>query len=170
MGMNTAIITWENAPVPDGMEIRQVYGIIFTDDGRILLSTENKTDHIKYSLAGGHPEACDRDTSDTLRRELLEEINTTIHTPLYVEYQLVDEEDGTPLYAQVRMTAIIKSIGPAKADSDNGKTYGRLLTIPDKAALLLNWGEVGAKQIQCAAEILKNNCGVTLKNTQQEYV
>lgn len=165
-----AIITWKNSPVSDGMEIRQVYGIIFTDDGRILLSTENKTDHIKYSLAGGHPEACDKDTSDPLRRELLEEINTTIHTPLYVGYQLVDEEDGSPTYAQVRMAALIDSIGSAKPDPDNGKTYGRFLTTPDRAAVLLNWGEVGAKQIQCAAEILKSNCGMALKSTHEEYV
>lgn len=165
-----ALITWDPAPVPEGMEIRQVYGIIFTDDGRVMLRTENETNRIKYSLAGGHPEAYDRDIEDTCRRELLEEINTTIHKPLYVGYQLVDEQDGTPLYAQVRMTAIVKCIGPVRPDPDNGKTYGRFLTTPDRAAALLNWGEVGDKQIQSAVEILKNKFGVTLKSTLEEYI
>lgn len=165
-----AIITWENAPVPEGMEIRQVYGIIFTDDGRVMLRTENETNYIKYSLAGGHPEAYDRDIEDTCRRELLEEINTTIYKPLYVGYQLVDEQDGTPLYAQVRMAAIVKYIGPVRPDLDNGKTYGRLLTPPSRAAALLNWGEVGDQQIQCAAEILKDKFEMTLKSTLEEYV
>ena len=165
-----AIITWEPAPVPESMEIRQVYGIIFTDDGRVLLRTENEANHIKYSLAGGHPEAYDRDIEDTCRRELIEEINTTIYKPLYVGYQLVDEQDGTPLYAQVRMTAIVKCIGSVRPDPDNGKTYGRLLATPSRAAALLNCGEVGNKQIQCAAEILKDKFGVALKNTEEEYV
>ncbi len=83
---------------------------------------------------------------------------------------MVDEQDGTPLYAQVRMTAIVKCIGPVRPDLDNGKTYGRLLTTPGRAAALLNWGEVGDKQIQCAAEILKNEFGVTLKSTLEEYI
>lgn len=165
-----AIITWESAPVPEGMEIRQVYGIIFTDDGRIMLRTENEANHIKYSLAGGRPEAYNKDIEDTCRRELLEEINTTIHKPLYVGYQLVDEKDGTPLYAQVRMAAMIKSIGPARPDPDNGKTYGRFLATPDRAAVLLNWGEVGEKQIQRAAEIMKSEFGMTLQSPPEEYV
>ena len=36
------------------MEIRQVYGLIFTEDGRIMLKTEQKPDCVKFSLAGGH--------------------------------------------------------------------------------------------------------------------
>lgn len=41
-----AIITWENGLVPEGMEIKQVYGLIFTEDGRIMLKTEQKSDHV----------------------------------------------------------------------------------------------------------------------------
>lgn len=54
-----AIITWESGLVPEGMEIKQVYGLIFIEDGRIMLRTEQKTDHVKFSLAGGHPESFD---------------------------------------------------------------------------------------------------------------
>ena len=57
------------------------------------------------------------------RREIIEEINTTIEKPLYVGYQLVDDEDGFPQYAQVHMAAIIKSVGPVRPDTDNGQIY-----------------------------------------------
>lgn len=165
-----AIITWENGLVPTGMEIKQVYGLIFTEDGRIMLRTEQKSDRIKFSLAGGHPESFDDGFEGTCRRELIEEINTTIHQPVYVGYQLVDEEDGTPLYAQVRMAAVIDSIGPIKPDPDNGKTYGRFLTSPDRAPELLNWGEVGYAQVYRATEILEREFGIKLKCNIEEYV
>ena len=165
-----AIITWENGLVPEGMEIKQVYGLIFTEDGRIMLKTEQKPDRVKFSLAGGHPESFDDGIEGTCRRELMEEINTTIHQPIYVGYQLIDEEDGTPLYAQVRMAAVIDCIGSIKPDPDNGKTYGRFLTSPGRAAELLNWGEVGYAQIHRAVEIIEREFGIKLKSSVEEYV
>lgn len=165
-----ALISWKTEEVPNGMEIKQVYGLIFTKDGRIMLRTEQKKDRIKYSLAGGHPEPLDIGIEGTCRRELIEEVNTTIHKPIYVGYQLVDEEDGSPLYAQVRMTALIDVIGPVKPDSDNGKTYGRFLTSPKRAAELLNWGEVGFAQILSATNIIEREFGIVLSNLKEEYV
>lgn len=165
-----AIITWENGSVPKTMEIKQVYGIIFARDGRILLKTEQKSDHIKYSLAGGHPEPYDEGIEGTCRRELIEEINTTIYRPIYVGYQLVDEEDGTPLYAQVRMAAVIDTIGPVRPDLDNGKIYGRFMTTPARASKLLNWGDVGEAQVHRATEIVEHEFGIKLTNNIEEYV
>lgn len=165
-----AIITWENGSVPEGMEIKQVYGLIFTEDGRIMLRTEQKPDSVKFSLAGGHPEPFDDGIEETCRRELIEEINTTIHQPIYVGYQLIDEEDGTPFYAQVRMAAVIDSIGPMKPDPDNGKIYGRFLTSPDRASKLFNWGDVGDAQIHRAVEIVGREYGIKLKSSVEEYV
>lgn len=165
-----AIITWENGSVPEGMEIKQVYGIIFTEDGRIMLRTEQKLDRVKFSLAGGHPEPFDDGIEGTCRRELIEEINTTIHQPIYVGYQLIDEEDGTPFYAQVRMAAVIDSIGTMKPDPDNGKIYRRFLTSPDRASELLNWGDVGYAQIHRAVEIMQREYGIKLKSSVEEYV
>ena len=51
-----AIFTWNNGNVPEGMKVTQVYGLVFTKDGRLLLRVEKKGDRIKYSLAGGKPE------------------------------------------------------------------------------------------------------------------
>lgn len=35
-----AIITWQDGSVPEGMEIKQIYGISFTEDGRIMPGAE----------------------------------------------------------------------------------------------------------------------------------
>ena len=97
-----AKISWVAESVPEGMAIRQVYCIMLDRDGRVMLRVERKPDRIKYSLAGGRPEVFDNGIEGTCRRELLEEVNTEIETPVYIGYQLVSEENGTPAYAQVR--------------------------------------------------------------------
>ena len=67
-----------------------------------MLRAEKKTEGIRYSLGGGRPEPYDAGIEDTCRRELLEEVNTEIEKPVYIGYQLVDEENGNPQYAQVQ--------------------------------------------------------------------
>ena len=153
-----AMITWEKGEVPHGMRIRQIYGICFTQDGRVLLRIENG----KYKLTGGKPENDDADRNETLEREFFEEVNTVIGNPVMVGYQLVDEENGSEKYAQIRMTALIESIGEPKPDPDRpGKwIYGRYLTSPSEAARLLNWGEVGVRQIHDAFETAKKEFGL----------
>lgn len=125
------------------MEIRQVYCIFFDKYGRILLRIEND----KYKLTGGKPEKNDVGYYDTLRRELLEEVNCTVGDLRMVGYQKVEEE-GMPAYAQIRMTGIIKEISEAKPDSDRPTwVYDRKFVSPLAATVLLNWGQVGVNQI-----------------------
>lgn len=165
-----AIIKWKSGQVPQEMEIRQVYGIIFNRDGRILLRSYVEKGKRKYNFAGGTPESFDRDIEDTLRRELLEEINTTIRKPLLVGYQEINEENGKPIYAQVRMCSIIEAIGEKKPDPDNGETYDRLLTTPSKAIDLLGWGEVAKCQIEEAFELAKKELGLKVTCYDDEYL
>jgi hypothetical protein len=91
----------------------------------------------------------------------MEEINVSISEAYMVGYQLVDEENGTKPYAQVRMAALVDSIGQQQPDLDNGLIYGRYLTTPSKSARLLNWGQVGEKQIFEALEIAKKKFNLT---------
>lgn len=163
-----ATITWEKGEVPEGMHIRQIYGICFTKDGRVMLRIEKG----KYKLTGGKPENDDVDRVETLKREFLEEANTIIGNPVMVGYQLVDEEDGTDKYAQIRMTALIESIGAPKPDPDRpGRwIYGRLLTSPNNAAKLLNWGQVGVDQVRDAYEIAQNEFGIDAINSDDELI
>ena len=165
-----ATFTWYNGEVPNGLKVRQVYGLIFTRDGRMLLKVENKSRGKVYSLAGGTPETFDVDKEATLRRELIEEVNVTIEKPITVGYQEVDEENGTPTYAQFRMTAIIDNIGPCLPDPDNGETYERLLTTPSRAIELIGWGEVGKLQIEEAFRIAKDELGLTTFSDKEEYI
>ena len=166
-----AIFTWHNGNVPEGMKVTQVYGLVFTKDGRMLLKVEKVGDKIMYSLAGGKPELEDNSREETLKREFLEEVNTTLQDgALVVGYQQVDEEDGSPPYAQMRMSAIIDSIGTRQPDPDTGKIYDRLLTTPKRAIELLNWGEVGESQVNEALRIAKEHLGLKEYSTKEEHV
>lgn len=141
-------ITWEKGNVPDNMEVRQVYGIFFDRQGRVLLRIEKG----KYKLTGGRPEVNDYDYCATLRRELREEANCSVGELLMIGYQKVDEEDGTPAYAQIRMTGVIEEIGEALPDPDRpGWIYGRVFVPLLRAAVILNWGQVGISQLYDAA-------------------
>jgi len=165
-----AKFSWHEGEVPEWMQIKQVYGLVFTNDGRLLLLTEEKEGKTKYSLAGGRPESYDDGIEGTVRRELVEEINVTINTPVIVGYQRVDEEDGTAPFAQVRMVALIDKIGEARPDPDTGRTYGRFLVSPLKAVELLNWGEVGYSQIKTAMSIATNLFGISEFADVDEYI
>ena len=69
-----AQITWEKGNVPVGMSVKQVYGIFFDQQGRVLLRIEKGA----YKLTGGKPEVFDSDFCATLRRELSEEANCSV--------------------------------------------------------------------------------------------
>lgn len=156
-------LQWFENEVPRNIAIRQVYGVVFDNRGKTLLKVGNKNGDLNYySLAGGTPELFDNDRISTLKREFIEEVNTTLLEPIhYLGYQLVDEENGIPPYAQVRMTAMINTIGEKKPDPDCGVTYNRILVEPLQAIHLLNWGDIGEKIIKKAMSVAKDKFGLT---------
>ncbi|MBQ7308400.1 MAG: NUDIX domain-containing protein [Clostridia bacterium] len=162
-------ITWKDEKVSTKLLITQVYGIVFDKTGRILLKVENKKGKKIYSFGGGTPEEFDNGIKDTLRREMIEELNTTLKNDIfYLGYQLI-ENDGERLpYAQVRMTAMIQEINNKKPDPDNGETYDRVLVSPQKAIKLLNWGEVGKLQIEKAVKSIKENLDLIIATDDEE--
>lgn len=164
------LFTWFNGDVPKDMKIKQVYGILFVVDGRVLLRIENIDNKKYYSLAGGKPEESDNDIEDTLRREVKEEVNSTIYGPEMLGYQAVDEENGKPIYAQVRMVALIDKIGEVLPDPDNGLTYERLLTHPSKAIKYLNWGTSGELMINQAVKVATEKLNINSFLDKDEYV
>lgn len=163
-------ITWHSGEVPESMKVKQVYGLLFTRDGRFLVRIENTPKGKFYTLAGGTPEKFDKDREATLRRELIEEVNTTIERPVLVGYQEIDLEDGKPNFAQVRMVAVIDKIGEKLPDPDNGEIYDRLLTPYQKAIELIGWGDVLKSQVEEAAKIAHEELGVEFLNQEDEYV
>ncbi|MFA5798340.1 MAG: NUDIX hydrolase [Patescibacteria group bacterium] len=155
--------SWHTQPVPDGMRIRQVYGFCFDTHGRLLMRSEGA----KHSLPGGRPEA-DEDLAATLTRECYEEVHAVIKRPVYLGYQQVDDQNGEPPYAQVRMVALIAEIREARPDPDTGRTYGRLLTSAARAGELLDWGELGRIQSSAAAIVAATKFGVPAMNPGRE--
>ncbi|MDP1712660.1 MAG: NUDIX domain-containing protein [Candidatus Nanopelagicaceae bacterium] len=133
---------WIESEVPNSLEIRQVYGFIFSADGRIL----TLEDEGSFNLPGGKPENGES-LNETLVRETFEEIHTTIHSMGYLGFQLVN---GIERFAQVRLVASIDKILPANKDPSTGRLYRRLLVPPTELNELLDWGDSGERQIASA--------------------
>ena len=134
--------TWFKKELPPSIDIRQVYGIVFSDIGNILL----RIDDNKYKLTGGKPELFDSNLKETLKREYLEELNVEIKDINYLGYLLV-EEDTKEKYAQVRMIAKIKNIGYIRPDKDNRKTYKRFMSNIKNVKNYLNYPDLAGNQL-----------------------
>lgn len=133
--------TWFREAVPKEILVKQVYGIVFSHDGNILLRIEDGI----YKLTGGRPNITDSDFSDTLKREYLEELNIELEDIYYLGYLLVEEEQKK--YAQVRMIAKIKSIGNIQPDADNGQIYKRFMAKPIHVKKYLNYQDLAGNQL-----------------------
>ena len=70
----------------------------------------------------------------------MEEVNAEIENITYLGYQEVIG-DKKISYAQVRLLATIKRLGPERPDLDNGKIYERCFLPLDKVNDYLNWKE-----------------------------
>ncbi len=134
--------SWVRESVPQNLTIKQVYGIVFSNDGNILLRIEDN----KYKLTGGKPEKYDKDFEETLKREYIEELNIELEDIHYLGYLLV-EEDNNEKYAQVRMIAKIKNIGESIPDKDNGKTYKRFMANTKKVKNYLKYPDLAGNQL-----------------------
>ena len=142
---------WIRGKSPNDFVVRQVYGIVFSDDGMVLLRIEDN----EYKLTGGRPELGET-FEETLIREYLEEINVEVYDIYYLGYLLVNSENENLPYAQVSMIARIKNIGGSKSDIDTGKTYLRFLSNIFHVKTYLNYrNEAGEKMIEDAINLAK---------------
>ncbi|MCI8589062.1 MAG: NUDIX domain-containing protein [Bacilli bacterium] len=128
-----ANFTWNNCAVPHNLKIKQVYGVVFSDDKRIILRVEND----KYKLTGGKPEE-NESYEETLKREYIEELNIELEDIYYLGYLLV-EENGIEPYAQVRMIGKIKRINTSCPDIDTRKQYKRFFSSINNVKKYLNY-------------------------------
>lgn len=133
---------WIKDEFPNNLEVKQIYGVAFSNDGKILLRIEDE----KYKLTGGKPKL-DETFEDALKREYQEELNTEIENIYYLGYQRVDEENGTKSYAQVRMIAQIKKVNNIIPDIDNGKVYKRFLANFNNVKKYLNYNDIAGNQL-----------------------
>lgn len=155
---------WINNNVPNNLKVRQVYGVVFSDDGRVLLRIEDS----KYKLTGGKPEE-NESYEETLKREYIEELNVELVECYYLGYLLV--EDNNEKYAQVRMIAKIKNINYKRPDTDNGKVYDRRLVTFDKVKGYLNYqDEAGNLMIDDAINIASKKYKFLKIKSYEEFV
>ena len=139
---------WHEAPIPKDMPITQVYGVLFTDDGRIML----RVDKGFHGLVGGTPEPGETH-EETLHREVYEEVNCEISDLHYLGYQTVIG-DGDP-YVQLRYVAKLTKIGKNRPDLDGGKMCERILVPAEEAGDILDYGEEGKKIIAAAIKLAR---------------
>ena len=140
---------WHEGPVPKGMRVTQVAGILFNDEGKVLVKKD--ADGI-YGLAGGTPEAGET-REETLHREVDEEVNCKIDNLHYIGYQVV-KGDSKP-YAQRRYIAHVTYFGPNRPDLDNGKIYERSFVSAEDANIHLKYGKTGDEIIEAAVRVAK---------------
>ena len=143
--------TWFRNSVPEQLPVKQVYGIAFSADNRVVLRIEDE----KYKLTGGKPENAET-FEETLRREYIEELNIELEDIYYLGYLLV--EDNSDKYAQVRMIAKIKEIYDSHIDPATGKVYGRELVTVDRVKDYLNYSDrAGNEMIDDAVQLAMEN-------------
>ena len=148
-----AKLTWIKGVVPEKLPIKQVYGIVFSDDNRVILRIEDG----QYKLTGGKPESAET-FEETLKREYIEELNVELEDIRYLGYLLI--EDDSDKYAQVRMIANIKSIHDIHVDPATGKTYGRELVPMSKVKEYLNYSDsAGNEMIEDAIKLANDIYG-----------
>jgi len=87
-----AKFTWIKDVVPEKLPVRQVYGVAFSDDNRIILRIEDG----QYKLTGGKPENAET-FEETLKWEYIEELNVELEDIHYLGYLLI--EDDSDKYA-----------------------------------------------------------------------
>ncbi len=139
---------WNSSAVPSNLKIKQVYGIVFSDDKRILLRIEDG----KYKLTGGKPEEKES-YEETLKREYLEELNIELEDIHYLGYLLVEEDNREP-YAQVRMIGKIKRIHQNHLDIATGKQYKRFFSNINNVKKYLNYEDEAGNLLIDAAIVM----------------
>jgi len=152
---------WIESEVPIGLEVRQVYGFIFSPDGRILLLDDNG----HYNLPGGRPENGESFT-ETLIRETEEEVQVTIDSINYLGYQMITLPEA---FAQVRLVALIDQIQRPAPDPSTGRQYRRICAPPILAIELLNWGASGEDQVASAVAAV-SKLGITWDGATLAYI
>lgn len=156
--------TWYNTQVPNNIKVRQVYGIVFSDDYKVLLRIEDN----KYKLTGGKPEE-NESYEETLKREYIEELNVELDKCYYLGYLLV--EDNNEKYAQVRMIAKVKNINENHVDPATGEMYGRKLVAINNIKEYLNYSdEAGNLMIDNAIKLAKEKYNFKDFNTNEETI
>lgn len=138
---------WTPGRMPEGIPIGRLDGFCFDDVGRVLL--REQLDHVE--LPGCSPDPAIGDAYKTLMRGCWEKCRVSISEPVYLGYQEVDEHNGKPPYAELKMAAHVTAFHPLDDSSDTPPSYRRLLSPISLVPAILHWGVEGLLQTAAAA-------------------
>lgn len=131
--------------------IKQVYGIIFNDEGKIIIINTVGN----WQVPGGKPEN-EESFQETLIRESIEEADIEIEDIIPLGYQKVEEINDnineTPFY-QLRYFAKIKNINESTIDPATGKIPERKFILPEEFLNYCPWGDIGKYIVDKANKI-----------------
>lgn len=144
--------TWiKTSDIDKYSPITQVYGIVFNDKGEILICRKGAGD---WQIPGGHPEK-DETINQTLEREMLEEVDTTI-TDIQIlgiqKGEMPDVPDNKPHY-QVRCIAKLRRLLPQTPDPANSHTWKRKFVPAEEITEYIEWGKTGKAMFRDAINL-----------------
>ncbi|WP_424949567.1 NUDIX hydrolase [Deinococcus sp.] len=137
---------WESGTaLPAGLPIRQVSGVCWTDEGQVVLVSE---DGLAWNLPGGHPEG-NETPQQTLAREVLEEACAEVLTCHLLGWQRVQDPRELP-YLQLRYVARIRLLD----FRPEYETLHRRMVLPQEFLNVLSWGHspIAAELLRVALE------------------
>lgn len=148
----TVTNTWiKTEKIEDYSPVSQVYGIIFNEDNEILICRSSET--ADWQIPGGHPE--ERETfEETLKREVLEEVDTEIEEIKPLGVIKVEFSDGDNVTYQSRFTAKLKKLLPQTPDPANNSVWERKFVPEIEVTNYVKWGETGKAMFRDAISIM----------------
>ncbi len=135
----------------------QVYGIVFNDNNEILIGQSKPGS--SWTIPGGSTEP--RETiEETLRRELVEEVDVTVSKIFPLGAQKVEPQDAenkSDAYYQIRCVALLDKLLPQTPDPDpkHGRTWERKFVPMEKVTKYVHWGKTGAVIFREAVDLYK---------------
>ena len=131
---------------------KQVYGIVFDNNGEVLVIYEEGG----WKIPGGSPEVGES-AEQTLKREFLEEADVTLKNIEFIGAQKVEfpdnnnpnKDQGNSFY-QLRFIADIDQLLPSTPDPDGGEVHPRKFIKFDELTNVMRWGEVGKSMFETA--------------------
>ena len=147
-------LTWIRTDSLKGyFPITQVYGVCFDKYGNILIA-RSKPDDSRWQISGGTPEEGES-TEQTLKRELLEEVDIEVEDIRILGVQKVEElGELIKTYYQVRCVCKIQKLLPLTPDPADNVLWERKLVPAKNISQFVRWGKTGEAMFKDAIELI----------------
>ncbi len=143
--------TWLGAVDPESVSpITQAYGFCFDENGELLVIQAHPPNGT-WQVPGGTVEVGET-LVDTLRREIVEEANTTIKDIQYLGVQKVENDRNDKVIYQARFCALVDSVGELKIDPDKGYILPRKFIPPSEYRAVSRWGVISDELVRLSLE------------------